>query len=109
MTPEQTALADLIKAAASRYEEIFGNNPIAEGWGLFNTDDPLRCGIERYDEGNRFEGDQEALIFCATQVLHDADTVAGLYSRALVIHLLANELRGMVWGDAYINTRLGPA
>lgn len=40
------------------------------------------------------------------QKLHDLILDGG--ARALTLHLLANELRGLVWGDAYINTRLGP-
>lgn len=75
-----------------------------EGWDLFNTVTPLECGIERHDDLEVFDGDQAALFHVAQLALMGSK----LATDALVIHLLANELRGMVWGDAYINSRMGP-
>lgn len=95
----------MIVTAAAAFDKARPPYRADQGWDLFNTDDPLRCGIEKVDECGRFAGDQEALIHVAKlAALGDRQ----LATDALIIHLLANELRGMVWGDAFINSRLGP-
>lgn len=106
MTDGQRKLHDqiiLLGGAYSRQTDAVEAMTLT-GWALFNTNTPLTCGIERIDEAGVFDGDQEAVI----HVCHLAIGGNRLAAQALALHLLANEYRGMVWGDAYINTRLGP-
>ena len=76
----------------------------SDGWGLFNLDTPLSCGIERYDEVGVFDGDYAALRHVAEVAL------AGslFHAQCIVIHALCDEHRREVWGDAFVTSRLGP-
>lgn len=104
MTKEQQELHDMIVTAADAFDKARPLYRADQGWDLFNTDDPLRCGIEKIDESDRFVSDQEALIYVSKLT-----ALGNHHARdALIIHMLANELRGLAWGDAYINSRMGP-
>ena len=101
-------MIDLITNAINSYQTQYKLQLLSahsDGWGMFNLNDPLRCGIERLDESGIFDGDQAALLHVAERAIN-GDMFA---SHTLTIHLLCNELRGMTWGDAYINSRLGPS
>lgn len=93
-----------IETARQAWMVTLGQADEPRGWFLSNDGDPMTCGIEKDDEMGRFEGDLEAVIDAA-RLAAAGDEYA---KTALILHLLCNELRGLVWGDAYINTRLGP-
>ncbi len=67
---------------------------VGEGWGLYNTDTPLSCGIERNHEDGVFEEDTDAVVYVNNQAAAGSPWHMG----AFVIHMVSNELRRRAHG-----------
>lgn len=98
-------LLDIIETARAAWiTSVRAIDTTDMGWFISNDDTPLQCGIERDDEMAKFEGDLEAVVHvCKLAALGD------IHARgALILHTLCNELRALVWGPTWVNSRLGP-
>lgn len=88
--------------------------PEGEGWAVFNLptitpetklEEFLTCGIEYDFEDSSFDDDQAAVNFVTRKA--NAGSAAHVY--ALRIHNMCNDIRRLVWGPEYVDSRLGPA
>lgn len=99
--------------------EVYGTKVHGELWALFNvpivpsTDprDYLTVSIDRIDvpsdfgvDEPGFESDEDAM----DHVRHRAAAGSKLHLRALAIHHAADSMRFHMWGEAMIDSRIGP-
>jgi hypothetical protein len=100
-----------IRMAALVYDAA--NFDISDGWAIFNlpdtteADDPsdyLDTGIERDDEAGIFAGDDQAVAHVAAM----AATGSARHMAAIVIEGACNAIRAALWGEEWIDSRMGP-
>ena len=110
----------LIDSAAGSRE--FTPTEHQEAWMLANLpyeakNDPaeyLDIGIEKIDYPEEFEDLSEAIPFaCDEEAWHHvqakADQGSEMHRRAIRIHQAANSLRFHIWGEEWIDSRIGPS
>jgi hypothetical protein len=100
-----------IRMAALVYDAA--NFDISDGWAIFNlpdtteADDPsdyLDTSIERDDEAGIFAGDDQAVAHVAAM----AATGSARHIAAIVIEGACNAIRAALWGEEWIDSRMGP-
>jgi hypothetical protein len=82
-----------------------------EGWDMFNLpsqfpapDAYLDTGVERYDDLGIFDSDDDALRYVAER----AAAGSAAHLAALYVEGACNSIRAIMWGEDYVDSRMGP-
>ena len=96
-----------IRLAAPIYDEA----SIDEGWAIFNfnadseyPEDYLETGVEKFDEEAIFASDDAALDHIAAR----AAAGSAPHLATIVIEGACNAIRAAIWGEQWIDSRMGP-
>ncbi|UTC28502.1 hypothetical protein GURKE_05000 [Brevundimonas phage vB_BpoS-Gurke] len=118
MDPTAILIAQIVQemSALAPSIEIDNQTNMGEGWGVFNLtsttpngpdlilEEALSVGIERVDDMGRFAGDDYVILHLVGRAARGDLRAA----RALAVNTLADRLRVLKWGAAWVDSRMGP-